>query len=434
MKRLILFFALVCAILSGFSQQELGLYFMPGAVQSQRYNPAFLQEEKVNLSLASIGMGVAHTGFSFGDIIFPVPGSTETQLNVESALRVMDEQNHFRFQTSVDVLNLSVRLRGLQIGFGYQAKADALLQYPKTLAQLAWGGNTQFVGNEINIAPSFQIQGYHEFSLSAGWKVGRIFQGGLRMKYLVGLANLSTANQDATIFTDANNYATTVSTDYVIQSSMIDMGSPEAFAVSISPQAFTQNTGYGIDAGAVIQLTKKLSIAISGVNILSNINWQDSVSQFTSRGTYTFSGLDAAEAITGGEIETESVLDSISSRLEFTETNDPYITQVPTQIYASAHFQPINTFRLGALIFQEWYRGRQFPGMMLSANKDLGKIVTAGLTYSMRTRSFDNLGANVLLRGGPVVMFLVTDNFTALLTPRSAREINFRWGMNIAIK
>ena len=175
-------------------------------------------------------------------------------------------------------------------------------------------------------------------------------------------------------------------------------------------------------------------MAVSGVNLLNSINWQDSVTQFTSNGSYTFTGVDAGEALTGGEVDFESTLDSISERLEFVESNENYTSNVPTQVYASVHFNPINSFRLGALFFQEFYRGEQFPGMMISASKDVGKIFTAGLTYSMRKRSFENLGANIMLRGGPVVLFMVTDNFTALLSPRSAREFNLRWGLNVALK
>lgn len=434
MKRLILSVTLALAVFSGFSQHELGLYFMPGTIQSQRYNPAFLQDEKINIGLISLGTGVGNTGFSFGDLILPVSGTSQTELDVSNAIGIMDDMNHLRFRTALDAMNVSVKLRDLQIGFGYQAIADAYVNYPKTLAELAWEGNTQFVGREVDIAPGFQAQAYHEFAFSAGWSVNSFLQAGMRMKYLVGLANISSGNQSATVLTDPSHYATTITTDYVIRSSMIDMGTPDDVSFEFEPSPFTQNTGYAVDAGLVVQLTKRISVAVSGVNLLNSINWQDSVTQFTSNGSYTFTGVDAGEALTGGEVDFESTLDSISERLEFVESNENYTSNVPTQVYASVHFNPINSFRLGALFFQEFYRGEQFPGMMISASKDVGKIFTAGLTYSMRKRSFENLGANIMLRGGPVVLFMVTDNFTALLSPRSAREFNLRWGLNVALK
>ena len=53
-----------------------------------------------------------------------------------------------------------------------------------------------------------------------------------------------------------------------------------------------------------------------------------------------------------------------------------------------------------------------------------------GVNYSIKNRSYVNLGGSVVINMGPLQIYAMTDNFYSVLDYRSVRNINLRWGIN----
>lgn len=408
------------------AQQEVGLHFMPRAWQSQQTNPAFFNEKTLVFSLPAGHMQLGSTGFSFDDVLKRDTQSDSLIFDLGGVIDQLDPENYLLFQSNIDLLTVGVKLLNLQLGASAGVRGRAFLYYPRSLAELAWEGNGGRVGETVSVAPDFQAFGYSEIAVSAAYRIKDKIQLGTRLKYLSGIADVSAGNHIAHITTQEEYYQLGLVADYSVNSSVISIGDSTG-----DPFAFRlgQNSGWAADLGLVLHMNDKLTFSASVLD-LGYINWDEKVHNYSVQGSYDFEGLDVAGAVHDDSFSVESVLDTLKAVFDVVETTDAYRTRLPMKVYVSATFSPIQSLRLGGAYFQEYYRGKHRSVYSVSASKDLGKIFTGGLTYSIRDRQFDNLGVNMLLKLGPFVLFGVTDNLMDLAKPRQARNLHVRWGTN----
>lgn len=414
----------------GHSQQELGLYFMPRAMQNLQVNPAFMQEKTISISLPSVYLHGLHSGFSYRDILKEVPGTDSLQVDVEGALSQMKDINVLRTNVQADILSVNVKVGPLQVSAFTGTKAFGYIAYPKMLPSLAWSGNAGFLDETISLAPDFQFSAWHEIGLGVALRKGKL-QVGARGKYLVGLANLSAGYADATLTTSPEIYQLQMQVNYQVQASIFDLGSLENIEPTLDFQPFTGNHGFAGDLGVQYEMSDRIKLSASVID-LGFINWTDRSKIYEASGTVSFEGLDVAEILRQDSFDIEGLLDSLQSGVEIAESEGTFRTGLPTRIYIGGTFSPLKSLRLGGVYYSEFYRGRVYPALVVSVSKDLGKILTAGITYSIQNRRFDNLGANLLLKLGPVVIFATTDHLSSFLRPGYSREVNLRFGMNVA--
>lgn len=409
------------------AQQEVGLHFMPRAWQSQQTNPAIFNEKVVVFTLPAAHMQAGNTGFSFNDVVKEDPSSDSLIIDLDGVIGGLDAENFLHFQTNVDLLNLGIRLKDLQLGASVGVRGRGYLYYPKSLVELAWEGNASRVGETVSLAPDFQAFGYAEIGLSGAYRIKDKIQFGAKIKYLSGLADVSAGTHIAHLTTQAEYYQLSMVSDYQVNTSVIsfdDSTGGEGFEFALG-----HNTGYAADLGVVVHLNDKIQFSASAIDI-GYIDWDEKVRNYEVKGSYEFEGVDVAEMVRDDSFEIESVLDTLGDIFEVVETTNGYRTKLPMKVYVSATFSPIKSLRLSGAYFNESYRGKSRTAYSVSASKDLGKIFTGGITYSIRNKQFDDLGVNMLLKLGPYVMFVVTDNVIDLISPRQARDMHFRWGTN----
>lgn len=428
-----------CLLLMGlfplftWSQQELGLHFVPGVLQSNQTNPAFMQEKKITFALPSFHFNFSNSGFTINDLIVDVEGVDSTRLDVDAVIPLLNEKNdlHGRFQ--LDLLAFALRLNKLQLSISASTHFLSHLRYPKILAEVGWNGNASFLNDTVRFSPKFSSMAYHTIAVGGAYELNERLRIGGKIKYLIGVADISTGRDYAAFFTNEEYYQTTFITDVQINTSMVDIGDPEDIEFDYEFEPFSSNTGIVFDLGVDYQINERFRVSGSIINLGSAIRWDENVSNFLSQGNYTFEGIDIGNLLTGGTVDTDSIIDEISENFEFSETNFSYRTKIPTMLYLSSVFTPIPSLRLGGLLYQEWYDGAIFPAFTLSANKELGKVFSGGLTYSVRRGSSVNLGMNILLKGGPILFFMNTDNIIGLVSPASAKGTSLRLGLNLRL-
>ena len=80
--------------------------------------------------------------------------------------------------------------------------------------------------------------------------------------------------------------------------------------------------------------------------------------------------------------------------------------------------------------------------LTLSANMNLGSVLSASLSYTAENYQYDNLGAGLAFRAGVTQFYLVTDripviwdriknNHSDFVLPANWNTFNFRMGMNL---
>lgn len=431
-RKLIPLFLAVLTANAILAQQELGLHFVRDVWQSSKTNPAFTAQSKIHFSIPSTFYNISHTGASYNDVVI-TDENGENVLDIGAVIDQMEDQNQLFTNVETETFSFSIGIKKLKLSFNHAMKFNAFLDYPKELVQLAWNGNSQFVGQTISVGPDFQAFAYNEFGIGAAMDISGISVGA-RLKILTGIGDLSSERTKAEVYTDPDVYQLTFDTDYLINTSAfftydggkdfeIDFGD-----VSFN-DVFASNMGTAIDLGASFKINN-IDFAASIID-LGFIGWKSNTVNYHSQGTYTYEGVDISGIFRGDSISFSDALDSIGDFLDFKETYDNYSTMLPAKVYLSASYNIGTIWDFGGLIYTEMYRGKVYPAFAASARAKFGNIISIGATYAIRNDTFDNFGLNATARLGPVQLFVVSDNVISAFKPYDSRNANLRLGLNL---
>ena len=415
------------------AQQEIGLHFMQGVWQSSKTNPALLTKQGFTIALPGFQNTLLFSGPTYGDIISQ--GDTSLVLDIDNLIANLDERNILREHLEIETLGAIFGIGPVKIGLHHSIKFGAFLNYPKTLPQLIWKGNAQFIGERIDLGHNLQIHSYNEFALAAAIDLKKL-QLGARIKLLTGLGDISTEQGDVELYTDDEFYQLTLTSQYRLNTSaLLNYQSYNDFDFNFDfgqidfNRLITENFGVGLDLGAQLELDR-VSVALSILDI-GQINWTENVNNYSAAGSFAYDGLDLAAALTGDSVSFEQALDTISQIFDFGAATNEYSTALPTKIYLSGQFKVGEAWNLGALIFTEFYRDQVFSTFALSGRWTLKKWISLGMTYGIVQDTYTNIGLNAQFNLGPVQIYGVTDNVLAAFDPSSSRYFNLRAGLNL---
>jgi hypothetical protein len=434
-KHILLFFGML-AFCSGFAQQELGLHFMKEIWQSGKTNPAFTNDfSKVHYSLPSLYFNIAHNGATYNDVVITNENG-ENVLDIGAVIDRMDAQNQLFSTVEVETFSFSIGIKDLKLSLNHAIKLNTFMDYPKELVQLAWNGNSQFIGQTVNIGPDVQAFAYNEFGIGLATKIFDV-GAGAKLKILTGIGDISSERTDVQVYTDPDIYQLTFDTDYLINTSaFFNYEGGEDFDVDFGEvtfkEVFASNLGAAIDLGATFKI-RNIDVAASIVD-LGFITWKKNAKNYHSQGSHTYEGVDISGVFRGDSVTFENTLDSIGDILDFKETNRSYTTMLPAKVYLSANYSLGELWDLGGLFYTEMYRGKVYPSFAASARVKFGTKLSLGATYAIRNKTFDNIGLNLMAKLGPVQFFGVTDNLISAFRPYDSRNSNLRVGVNLLFK
>lgn len=435
-KKIIPLFLLLLPASLVFSQQELGLHFMNDVWQSNKTNPAFTTKSKINFSFPGVYFNLSHTGGATYNEVVITNDEGNNVLDIGAVIDRMDGSNQLLTTVDIETFSISFPLKKLTLSLSHGMKLNAFLDYPKELIELAWRGNSQFIDQTIGVGPNVQAFAYNEFGIGASKKIANV-SAGVKLKILTGIGDVSTENTKAEVYTDPDVYQLTFDTDFLINtSSFFKYNGGNDFEIDFGDlslgDAFSSNLGAAIDLGVSFKV-KKMDISASIID-LGFINWTKNVRNYHSQGEHTFAGVDFSGILHDDSLNFEGALDSLEEVLDFKETNNSYSTMLPAKIYLSANYHLGKTWDLGALFYTEMYRGKVLPAFALSARAKVGKVFSIGATYSIRNKSYNNLGLNAMVKLGPVQLFGVSDNLLSAVRPYDSQNANLRVGLNLMFK
>ena len=426
------------------AQQEIGLYSLNDLWQSNQLNPAFMPDSKLIISLPGLRNNLFLTGATLGD--FLVESDTATFIDFNQAIAAMDDENILRNELQVETLSFMFRpgQGNFMISLGHKARVSAYALYPKALAQIAYQGNTQFIGQTIDVGTDFVFSSFNEFSLGLGYKTGKFTFGG-KIKYLTGIENAqSDPNKNqATITTSDDVYQVTLNSNYQLNTAgAITYNGFDEIDVNFDPSSidgalFSANNGFAFDIGVTYAASDKLTLSASILDI-GSIEWSDGVTNYLSEGTFTYDGLDISDAISDGDdIDGFSgVLDTLQAIFMTRESNESYTMDLPRKIYLGAAYDVTDKMTVGGTYFTESFRGQTFQAIGASATFDATNFLTVGASYStlLESEKHFNLGLNAVINLGPVQLFGVTDNIISLFQVDDAQVVNARFGVNVVFR
>ena len=180
----------LCCLLPLIAQQEeLSTLLIPNTWQANRLNPAVVPDARFVIGGPGLYNNLRVNNIVYNDL-FITNEQGETVLEVDNAIAQLEDQNRILENLDIETLSVGAKLGNIWVTLGHSLRSNAHLDYPKTLPQLIWQGNAQFIGQTVSFGPKVDLNTYHEISLGFAFEVSQGFTLGGRVKYLSGINNI----------------------------------------------------------------------------------------------------------------------------------------------------------------------------------------------------------------------------------------------------
>lgn len=411
-------------------QQEFGTAFLSGLNQSNWANPSFFNNDRLVISLPSFFYNLSHTGATVNQLIH-INNAGEKVFDLGRVLPEFDDTNVVKANINLSTFGIAYQVEKWQLSFRHEVWHSAYSKYSKDLLELAWNGNAQYLDETVEFAPDASLTSYHSLGFGAAYQLADKFTLGARVKWLNGIANLSTPSSDASVLTDANVYELTFETDFQINSSsLLDIDGLTDVAFRMKYLSIFNNPGLAIDLGASWQINDNLQVGASVLDI-GQIKWKTKVRNYTTTGTHVYEGLNLSHIIRSDSISFAGTLDTLAEILGFDETNFNYTTQLPHRYLLSGSYRANEDWLFGILLYGENFRNEFTPGLALSARARINEQLLLGGHYTIRNQTYFNFGFSAIYLWRFVQFYLVTDNILTGFLPYSSQQANGRIGANL---
>ena len=411
------FCAILCVVamsVSGKAQSEVGSYFLDGTWAARELNVTDTLHGAIEIYLPGLYFESHHNNrISLSDIIDNNNGTNS--LNLNNVISQLEDNNIFENNLKVNTIGIAIKLNSFQIDFRHNTRLNSTIQYPRELAQLIFQGNAQFIGEEVEFGPAINFNSYHEYSLGVSKQFGAFALGG-RVKYLSGIGFLRTENSHASLFTDEDIFQLTFETDYALSAFNtvnIDGVRDFTFRGNLRENFFSQNNGVAFDIGASFDVSEKLSLTASILDI-GSLRWDEETRHFESQGSFTYEGVDLDNFLLNDSVEFEIKLDTIEDVFAFSESAATATTTLNTQIFFAGQYKFSDKLRFGGLILLNGLEDTE-PTIGVNAQYYFSKTFLLGMNYSYRKDSFSNLGLQFSSKIGSLIVFGNTDNIISVL-------------------
>ena len=437
----IVFLVLLCP--AAYGQGEFSLYNLNRTVpQAHQVNPAFFSDAKVSVGLpgfSSTRIGVDLDQVSFKNL-FSETGEGILSLDLDKISGELNTNNNFSLNSDVQLFILGVNFNKNFISLAINERANAWMVYTKDLADLAIYGNgdPRIFGRNISLDRLYLKQNvYHEVALGFARNISDKLSLGARIKLLYGVLNAETNNLGGYIRTDADSIHIT-NTSFSLRHSGYGLfdGDGDIMSMALNTLPFSnENTGFGVDLGAQYQITDRMNVSASVID-LGYINWkQDTENIGFNNVSYSFTGFDLIDLIDNGD-GTEDVLqqqlDSLESMYTPNETEGiAYKSSLVTNFHAAFDYLVGNKHHFGAMVYGRVANGHVTPEFGAYYNIQLGSILNAVVNASFRNGEISGVGAGMSVNLGPVQIYGTTESVASWINPEAANLVDARVGINL---
>ncbi len=442
MKKIVCLIFLVVGLLTNiilFAQQDLTLYNMEVVPQRMYSNPAFIPAfSKINIGLpmfSSQYLNISNSGFKYSDLI-KHRFDDSLYVDYDNMLSKLSKNNYLSVAYQPDLLSFGFSIKKNYISFNATEKINFRFRYPKDFMSFLWKGNGSLLDKELNLNFGIDFIHYREYALGFARQINDKLLFGIKVKYLYGMENIWTEKADVTLNTDPNSFDITAKSNVILHTSGFDENSFNNF--NVNNYAFKKkNTGWGIDLGGVYKLNKKITLSASVID-LGFIKWNEGNTSYQSHdanGKFIYQGFEMNQFITKDSSNTNNagqiLLDSLSKNFQIDTNYVSYKTKLSTQIYFGANYNYCDKGNMGILFYSQIFDRTIHPAVSLSVNQRVGRWLNVSASYSIYNRSFNNFGLGLALNGGPIQLYIVSDNFLGALFPQNAKNIHLRAGINL---
>ena len=394
-----------------------GLQLMP---QAHAYNPAFSPENKFHFSLGTgmHSLGFSNSGFTLNDILVERAQDDSLVLSPSNAISKMAKLNHLGFNVQNELLSFGMKLRKTYFSVGLYNRLSVQFAYPKDFFSLLVEGNGgSLLGQRAELA------------FGANREFGDKLKLGARFKLLSGIGNVKTEKSVLGLTTDATTFDLTLDGELDLRTSGLPIN-----GLNYDPMtALTaRNKGFAFHFGGSYQLSEKLLISASLLD-LGSIKWTQNVQNYKrSSFSYTFEGVDLNQAINDSNYF-ETLADTLEHIFKVEGNTDSYRAVLPARFIVGANMELTKMFGAGAFLFSDFTNNKYRPTLMLQGSLTLKKWFMLNATYSVSARSATNVGVSVGLKGSGMAYFISFDNVFGFIAPARSKNFHISTGLAFCI-
>lgn len=438
------------------SQISQTLFFMDRLPQSSLLNPAYQHAHSFHIGLSAISsFNVnAKTSFvSFNDMFFKHSGQDSLisflhpDADTDDFISKLRKRNIVSTDLHLNLLSFGIRVDRHFFSFNISERASLRATLPGDLLLTALRGNEQFVGKTADFSDiGADLNYFREFAAGYSFSVDEKLNVGGRAKLLFGKANISFSDTDITLYTDPENYNMRLKSDITMNFSMpvtlikdqdgnISDVSPHFDQDDYNPLDFvfnTGNAGFAVDLGATYRIIEPVTLYAS-ITDLGFISWKSDVYNFSVDGEYEFDGIDLSSAFDYADDSDPAgnLMDSLSNIFGISDSRNGYRRGLPARLFLGGSYDLHPLVSVGLLSRSEIYQGRLEQAVTLSANSNIGRWLSASVSYSMMNNSYNNFGMGISLRGGGFQFYVISDNLASSFMPGRTRSANIWFGLNL---
>ncbi len=420
------------------AQSELTLPFLRDVFQSSYINPTVIPEHTFSLGLpgqSSFYTQFISNGFRPGKV-YEMDGTT-LQFNRDKFLDELSDKNILHSGTSVDLFHIRLKIRNGFYWFGARTNVNIDFQYPKEFFELATA-NVSLIGKNVDLSNlKLDATVYNEFSYGMSLEYNRWIFGG-RVSLLQGLANTQFNPKTLNMVVDTLNFSQTINSDASLNIAGVPMdgdGKPDFDQFSDANYITNyltsfKNRGFALSAGVTYKMTDRLRFSASFYD-LGFIHWKDSVTNYNLKGNSRFSGIDIlSDYLNGKDLDPNTIVDTILNDFNRDTLNKAYTTYLNPKFNLSVNY---NLFRRTVVSFSASgvYNNKLYPAFSVGVQQGLGRFLNIIATMSYNQKTIQNLGFGLVIKPGPVQIYIVTDNIYPLINPNYTTNMNIRIGTNI---
>jgi hypothetical protein len=443
MKKTVYFFFLLTGLFfsdQSKAQQDFTLYNMNVVPQRAYLNPAFQPGTgKITVGLPVLSseyLNVSNSGFRYSDVI-KHRSDDSLYVDFDNLLSKLAQNNYLSVTFRPDIFSFGIKVKKNYISFNVTEKIDVRFRYPKNFMEFVWKGNGALLDKEMNFNFGLDFSHYREYALGAARDINDKLSVGVKLKYLYGMENLYTKKSDITLTTDSKDYAITAKANIDINSSGLDKDTTGK-GFNLSDYAFKRkNNGAGIDLGAVYKATDKFTLSASILD-LGFIKWNDAPTNYVSHDAnshFTYKGFELNQLINSDSSNTKDIGkalgDSLAKKFKIDTLHHAYTTKLSSQVYLGANYNTSEKGTAGVILYGQVFDHTVHPGIAFSYNHKLFNWLSLSASYSAYNRNISNIGIGAAFTGGPVQLYIVTDNILGMIFPQNTKNIQVHFGINL---
>lgn len=461
MKKYILLISFICFVSIVNGQQALTFYTMDRAMQSSFVNPASNSPYKFHIGGIIIPIfgqipppmyiNYANNSFHYNHIFHKGNGSKSDNLVLDFPLLMdkLQKTTNIRFENQIELLNVGFKIDDKFFTISLTEKIKTGLSIPYDMFGSLYYGNAYYMNKNKPMDFSkfdMNFTHYRELALGASLPVNDKLRLGSRVKFLFGMANVSTKVKELSAKTNPDRYFITLASDMAIYTSLpinfeYKIHSNDSITLKVDDSSVDaakylvnfNNFGLGLDFGFEYKLDDKIKL-FGSLTDLGLIFWNSNPQNFKSKGEFEINGIQISQNESDNKLEGNfnSILDTLVNKFRFQPKDDSgYTTWLSSSLYLGGEYKLHEKLNLGALYRGEFYRKSYMQSLALFAKSNLTSCFSAHVSYAFANNSFTNLGVGLTLRLGFVNWYIVTDNLPGLIWPQKSKNMNIRMGCNL---